>query len=60
MALYVLTRYNTGVLPTIDEALEALETKLETVDDAKTVILADVELTGRDRSQAIGWALYET
>lgn len=60
MANYALTRYNTGVKATIGEALEDLETQLETVDDTKTIVCSGCELTGRDRSQAIGWALYET
>ena len=58
MAAYALTRYNTGIKDSVDEALEALETQLETVDDAKTIYIAEVQLTGRDRQQAIGFALY--
>ena len=39
MALYALTRWTSGVKNSVDEALEALETQLETVDDAKTIRL---------------------
>ena len=60
MALYALTRWTSGVKNSVDEALEALETQLETVDDAKTIRLVDIELTGRDRDQAVGFALYDT
>ena len=60
MALYALTRWTSGVKNSVDEALEALETQLETVDDAKTIRLVDIELTGRDRDQAVAVTLYDT
>jgi len=60
MANYALTRHTTSIYDTVDEALEALETQLETVDDAKTIRLVNVQLTGRDRQQAIGFTLYDT
>lgn len=61
MANYALTRFNTGIKDSVDEALEALETQLETVDSTLNLIRGmGVELTGRDRQQAIGWVIYDT
>ena len=60
MANYVLTKYSTSVQNTVDEAIAALEMKLETVDSAKTIRGIGVELTGRDREQAVGWVIYDT
>lgn len=60
MALYTLTRWNSGVKADIDTALEALETYLETIDDAKTIYFAKCEMTGRDRTQAVAYALHAT
>lgn len=59
MANYALTRYS-SLSDSVADALEALETELETVDDAKTIRLVGIELTGRDRDQAVGFALYDT
>jgi hypothetical protein len=60
MPNYFLTRYTTGIKATVSEALEALETQLETVDDAKVIHGLGVEVTGRDREQCVGWAIYIT
>jgi hypothetical protein len=61
MANYALTRYDTGLKDTVEEALAALETQLETVDSTLNVIRGmGIELTGRDRQQAIGWVIYDT
>ena len=60
MANYALTRYHTGLKTSVDAALEALETQLETVDTTKTIRLVGLELTGRDKEQAIGFTLYDT
>lgn len=60
MALYVLTNYNSGVQDSLQEALDALEAYLETIDDAKTIYFAKCEMTGRDRDQAIAYALHAT
>jgi len=60
MANYVLTRYQTGLKNSVDEALAALETQLETVDDAKTIRGLDIVPTGRDKEQCIGWTIYDT
>ena len=60
MAAYSIVRYNTGVKDTFDEALEALETKLETLDDSTNTIRGiDLVFTGRDKEQCIGWLLYD-
>jgi len=60
MANYVLTRYTTDIENTVDAALAALETKLETVADTKTIRGVGIQLTGRDREQCIGYVLYDT
>ena len=60
MANYALTRHTTAVQDTVDDALAALETQLETVDDSKTIHLVNVQLLGRDREKAIGFTLYDT
>ena len=60
MANYVLTRYQTGKKDSVELALEALETYLETVDNAKTIYGTGVELTGRDREQCVAWAIHAT
>lgn len=60
MANYDLTRYSTGEKNSVDAALEALETKLETVADTKTVRGVGLSLTGRDREQCVGWLLFDT
>lgn len=57
MAAYSLTRYSTPPKPTIDEVVALLETKLETVDDAKTIRLVDVERMG---TLFVGTTLYDT
>lgn len=60
MANFALTRYQTGKMDSIELALEALETQLETVDDAKVIRGIGIELTGRDREQCVGWVIYDT
>lgn len=60
MANYAVTRYQTGVKDTVAEALEDIETKLETVDSAKTIRGVGITMTGRDRQQCVGWAVYDT
>ena len=60
MANYALTRYQTGAEDSVEDALSALETQLETVDDTKTIRGLGISMTGRDREQCIGWVLYDT
>jgi hypothetical protein len=60
MANYNLTRYSTGFQTSIDAALEALETQLETVDSAKTIRALDITTLARDRESCIGWVIYDT
>ena len=60
MANYILTRYQTGAKDSVEAALTALETELETVDDLKTIRGLGISMTGRDREQCIGWVLYDT
>jgi hypothetical protein len=61
MANYALTRYDTGLKDTVDEALAALETQLETVDSTANPIRGmGIEMTGRDQQQCIGWVIYDT
>ena len=60
MANYSITRYQTGLKDSVDAALSALETQLETVDDSKTIRSVGITLTGRDRQQAVGFVLYDT
>jgi hypothetical protein len=57
---YNLTRFQTGLKNSVDEALEDLETQLETVDNAKTIRGIGVMPTGRDKMQCVGWAIYDT
>jgi hypothetical protein len=60
MAAYAVTYYSTGPQDTVDEVLALLETKLETLDDStNTIRHIKVDITGRDREQAIGWVLYD-
>lgn len=59
MAAYSIVRYSTGTKDTVDECLEALETKLETLDSTNNPIhLIDIVFTGRDREQCFGYLLY--
>ena len=60
MAAYALTKYSTSVKKTVDEAIAALETQLETVDATKVIRGIGVVATGRDREQAVGWVIYDT
>ncbi|MCG7853896.1 MAG: hypothetical protein MIO92_15350 [Methanosarcinaceae archaeon] len=60
MAKYALTRYSTGIKDSTEEALEDLETVLQSVDTAKTIHAVGVVLTGRDRAQCVGYTLYDT
>lgn len=60
MANYALTRYSTGAKDSVDEALEDLETELQSVDDAKVIRSVGIVMTGRDREQCVGFALYDT
>ena len=61
MAAYAITRFDTGIKNSVDEALSALETELETQDSTANPIHGiGLEMTGRDREQCIGWVLYET
>ena len=60
MANYILTLYQTGAEDSVEDALSALETQLETVDDTKTIRGLGISMTGRDREQCIGWVLYDT
>lgn len=61
MANYSLTRYSTGQKDSVDDALADLEAHLETVDDTLNPIRGmGVEMTGRDRQQAVGWVIYDT
>ena len=60
MANYALTRYTTDQENTVAEVLAALETKMETVTDTKTIRGIGIQLTGRDREQAIGYVIYDT
>lgn len=60
MANYALTRHTTDIHDTVDEALAALETQLETVADTKTIRGVGIQLTGRDREQSIGYVIYDT
>ncbi len=52
MTNYILTDWVSSVAPLITVAAE-VETYLETVDDSKTIILAEVIRIGSDNSQAI-------
>lgn len=60
MANYALTRYTTVAKDSVNAALSALETVLETIDDTKTIRGLGISMTGRDREQCIGWVLYDT
>jgi hypothetical protein len=48
MANYAVTDYNTGKVGSISAALAALETKLETIDNSKTIRYIDVKSDGAD------------
>jgi hypothetical protein len=59
MAAYAVDNYSTGVQDTVQDAIDALETKLETLDSSTNTIYGiGVELTGRDRDQAVGWLIF--
>lgn len=60
MPNYALTRYSTGAKDSVAEALEDLETELQSVDDAKVIRSVGIVMTGRDREQCVGFALYDT
>jgi len=60
MPNYALTRYSTTAQDSVEDALDALETQLETVDDTKTIRGIGISMTGRDREQCVGWVLYDT
>ena len=58
MANFILTRFVGSPRGTIDEALEDLETQLETVDDTKIIIDARVlPVVGKNFT---AYALYQT
>lgn len=59
MAAYTIDVYSTGVKETVEDALDALETKLETLDSTTNPIHGvGVDVTGRDRDQAVGWVIF--
>jgi hypothetical protein len=60
MASYVLTRYTTEEMDSIDDAAEALETKLETVEDSKTIHAIGIVPLNRDRQRCVGYVIYNT
>ena len=59
MANYVLTRHVTSQ-GTAAVVLAALETYLETVDDAKTIRLVDIIPLSRDKDLCYGVVLHNT
>ncbi len=60
MANYAVVPYSTGLKNSVEEALTALETKLETIDSTTNVIRAiGVMPTGRDKEQCVGYLIYD-
>jgi len=55
MANYLLTRWSSK--GTYEEVLSAMETKLETVDDSKTIYLCNLMKSG---NEFVGVLLYAT
>jgi hypothetical protein len=60
MANYSLTRYTTPEQDSIDDALAAIETKLETVDDTKTIRWIEIVYLSKDRQRCVGYCIYDT
>ena len=59
MPNYTINKYSTGLLSSIGAANLALETRLEDLDASTNSILGSgILITGRDREQCIGWALF--
>jgi hypothetical protein len=60
MPNYAVTKYSTGTMNSVDLAAAALETYIETVDDAKTIYTMGIMPTGRDKEQCVGWVIHKT
>jgi hypothetical protein len=60
MANYFVDHYDTEPQASVGEALELLETYIEGIDDAKTVIAFGVVPLGRDREKCVGYCLHIT
>jgi hypothetical protein len=60
MANYATTDYSSGNKDTFALAVADLVTKINTIDDAKTLHYVDVLATGRDRENCEGVLIYDT
>jgi hypothetical protein len=60
MPNFAVTKYSSGKQDSVDDALAALKTQIETVDDTKTLRYIGVVGTGRDREQCVGAVIYDT
>lgn len=58
MTDYTFTAYQTGVKASVKDAIEALETQMETVANTKTIRLIGIEKAGT--GGFVGYALYDT
>jgi hypothetical protein len=60
MPNFAVTPHSTGKKDSLENALAALKTQIETVDDTKTLRYIDVIPTFRDREQCEGGVIYDT
>ena len=59
MPNYAVEKYTTGPDPAATVAA-ALETKIETIDNAKTIRLLDMISVARDKDLCVGIIIYDT
>ena len=60
MANYATTGYTTGDQDSILDAVEALVTQINTIDDTKTIRFLNVIPVLRDREKCEGATIYDT
>jgi hypothetical protein len=60
MPNYSLTRYTTTEQDSIDDALAAIETHLETIDDTKTIRWIEIVFLNKDRQRCVGYCIHDT
>jgi hypothetical protein len=60
MPNFAVTEYSTGEKDSLDATCAALCTRLETVDDTKTLRMLKIKSLQRDREKCIGDVIYDT
>ena len=58
MVDYTVETYNTGVKKTIEDVLDTLETKIETIANTKTIRMYGI--TSYGSNAFVGWLIYDT